>query len=128
LSPPAHTLLTQIVTFSTAWVHLLRCILDEVFGPENFRNDIAWKHGPAKSHPNYFGRIKDTILFYCKGEGYTWNKQYLPISDDYRESFRRKDEQGWYVTQPLHSGKPAKNVPEWHGVKPPGGRGWAYKL
>lgn len=109
-------------------VHLLRCILDEVFGAENFRNDIVWKRGPGKSHPKYFGRVKDTILFYCKGEDYKWNKQFKAISAAYRETFRKSDERGYYVTQPLHSGKPAKNVPEWKGVKPPGGRGWAYKI
>jgi adenine-specific DNA-methyltransferase len=108
-------------------VHLLRCLLDEVFGAENFHNDIVWKHGPAKSHPEYFGRIKDTILFYSKGPEYTWNKQYTEISDSYRNSFTKRDEQGLYVTQPLHSGKPAKDVPLWKGVRPPGGRGWAYK-
>jgi DNA modification methylase len=109
-------------------VHLLRSVLDEVFGPENFRNDIIWKRGPGKSHPKYFGRVKDTILFYCKGEDYKWNKQFKAISEAYRKTFRKKDERGYYVTQPLHSGKPAKNVPEWKGVKPPGGRGWAYKI
>jgi DNA modification methylase len=109
-------------------VHLLRCIMDEIFGPENFRNDIIWKRGPGKSHPKYFGRVKDTILFYCKSENYTWNKQFTEISENYKNTFSKKDAKGFYVTQPLHSGKPAKNVPEWRGAKPPGGRGWAYKI
>jgi len=109
-------------------VHLLRCLMDEVFGADNFRNDIIWKRGPGKSHPKYFGRIKDTILFYCKGSDYTWNKQYYEISENYKKTFTKKDKKGYYVTQPLHSGKPAKNVPKWKGVKPPEGRGWAYKI
>jgi DNA modification methylase len=109
-------------------VHLLRCIMDEIFGSENFRNDIIWKRGPGKSHPQYFGRVKDTILFYCKSENYTWNKQFTEISEEYKNTFSKKDSNGFYVTQPLHSGKPAKHVPEWRGIKPPGGRGWAYKI
>lgn len=109
-------------------VHLLRCVLDEVLGSENFRNDIVWKRGPGKSHPDYFGRVKDTILFYCKGPHFTWNKQFKALSESYRKTFRKRDEKDYYVTQPLHSGKPAKNVPEWRGVRPPGGRGWAYKI
>lgn len=108
--------------------HLIRCLLDEVFGPENFRNDIIWKRGPGKAHPSYFGIVKDTILFYCNGPDYIWNKQYTAISEAYAATFRKKDDKDYYVTQPLHSGKPAKNVPEWRGVKPPGGRGWAYKI
>lgn len=109
-------------------VHYIRCILDEVFGGENFRNDIVWKRGPGKSHPEYFGRVKDTILFYCKGQKYTWNKQFKDVSVEYKKTFRKKDERGYYVTQPLHSGKPAKHVPAWRGIRPPGGRGWAYKI
>ncbi|BDD88459.1 site-specific DNA-methyltransferase [Desulfofustis limnaeus] len=109
-------------------VHHVRCIMDELFGPSNFKNDIVWTRGPGKSHPEYFGRIKDTILFYTKTNTYTWNKQYGPISDEYRATFNKVDARGPYVTQPLHSGHPAKHVPIWQGVKPPEGRGWAYKL
>lgn len=109
-------------------VHLIRCLLDEVFGAENFRNDIIWQRGPGKSHPEYFGRVKDTILFYCKGDSYLWNKQFREVSEIYKRSFRKKDDRGYYVTQPLHSGKPAKDVPVWHDTKPPSGRGWAYKI
>lgn len=108
-------------------VHLIRCIMDEVFGAGNFRNDIVWKRGPGKSHPEYFGRVKDTILFYTKSSKYIWNKQFSGVSDEYKSSFTRSDERGPYVTQPLHSGKPGKVVPLWQGVKPPEGRGWAYK-
>lgn len=109
-------------------VHLVRCLMDEIFGADNFRNDIIWKRGPGKSHPDYFGRVKDTILFYTKEKTYHWNKQFSDVSEEYKASFRKKDAGGMYVTQPLHSGKPGKVVPAWHGVKPPEGRGWAYKI
>lgn len=109
-------------------VHYLRLILDEVFGASAFKNDIVWPNAPAKSHPKYYGRIKDTILFYSKTTSYVWNKQYIEISEEYRATFKKKDEHGYYVTQPLHSGHPAKVVPLWNGIKPPEGRGWAYKI
>jgi adenine-specific DNA-methyltransferase len=119
---------TIFVHTNQARTHLVRSLLDEVFGAEGFRNDIVWKRGPGKSHPKYFGRVKDTILFYATGVDYTWNKQFRPLTEEYTESFRKKDDHGYYVTQPLHSGKPAKNVPKWKGVLPPDGRGWAYKV
>jgi adenine-specific DNA-methyltransferase len=102
--------------------------MDEIFGADKFKNDIVWQNAPSKSHSKYFGRIKDTILFYSKTPEYTWNKQFTELSEEYKASFKRKDDRGYYVTQPLHSGKPAKNVPVWKGVKPPQGRGWAYKI
>jgi site-specific DNA-methyltransferase (adenine-specific) len=46
--------------------HYLKILLDAVFGPENFRNEIVWRrtgaHGPRRS----FGPIHDTLLFYSK--------------------------------------------------------------
>jgi DNA modification methylase len=107
--------------------HYAKVVLDEVFGEANFQNNIIWKRGPGKSHPMSFGHNADYILFYTKSEDYTWNKQFQELSEDYLNSFK-EDKLGKYVTSPLHSGKPAKNVPVWRGVRPPQGRGWAYKI
>jgi DNA modification methylase len=107
--------------------HYAKSVLDEVFGEWNFQNNIVWKRGPGKSHPKSFGHNADFILFYTKSEQYTWNKQFQELSEGYLNSFK-EDEHGKYVTTPLHSGKPAKHVPLWKGVKPPHGRGWAYKI
>ncbi len=50
--------------------HYLKLLLDAVFGPENFRNEIIWRrtgaHGPRRS----FGPIHDTLLFYSKSSAY----------------------------------------------------------
>lgn len=49
----------------------LRCICDQIFGPENFRNEIVWCYRTSlRSSDNSFGRDHDTILFYAKGEGH----------------------------------------------------------
>jgi adenine-specific DNA-methyltransferase len=50
-------------------VHHLRCILDEVFGANNFLNEIVWKYdGPGAPSKLRFGSKHDTILRYCKNE------------------------------------------------------------
>ncbi|HET6324933.1 MAG TPA: DNA methyltransferase [Planctomycetaceae bacterium] len=50
--------------------HYLKMLMDAVFGPENFRNEIVWRrtgaHGPRRS----FGPIHDTLLFYSKTSDY----------------------------------------------------------
>jgi adenine-specific DNA-methyltransferase len=107
--------------------HYAKIVLDEVFGEAHFQNNIVWKRGPGKSHPKSYGHNADYILFYTKSENYTWNKQFQELSEEYLKTFK-EDKSGKYVTSPLHSGKPAKNVPTWRGVRPPHGRGWAYKL
>src|SRR5580704_12060126 len=50
--------------------HYLKMLMDAVFGPENFKNEIIWRrtgaHGPRRS----FGPIHDTLLFYSKTSDY----------------------------------------------------------
>lgn len=63
--------------------HYLKILLDHIFGIQNYRNDIIWKrtlghHLSTKS----FDRMNDTILFYSKGEKYTFNSQYEELSED----------------------------------------------
>ena len=44
----------------------LRQLMDAVFGPENFRNEITWKRQNSNnSATSRFGNITDTILFYA---------------------------------------------------------------
>ena len=108
-------------------VGYLRIVIDEVFGPDHFQNIITWRRGPQKSHGLGYGHNADYIIYGTKTDRIVWNIQTGELSDEYLESFK-EDEYGKYVTTPLHSGRPPKNVPEWRGVKPPSGRGWAYTI
>lgn len=54
--------------------HHIRCIADEVFGANNFVNEIAWCYEDIGSRAvNYFKRKHDSIFYYQKGEGRTFN-------------------------------------------------------
>jgi DNA modification methylase len=79
--------------------HYLKILMDAVFGPQNFRNEIIWKrssaHSDAKQGAQHFGRITDTVLFYSRAERTTWNPQYRPYDEKYIErDYRRVDENG----------------------------------
>jgi hypothetical protein len=63
--------------------------MDAVFGPANFRNEIIWKRTTAHSDSKRAGRIHDVILFYSKGETYTWNKVTQPYDPEYIERYYR---------------------------------------
>jgi len=90
----------------SAYVHLggdvtsyACCILDEVFGAANFRNEIIWKRSHAHSDTiqgsRHYGRITDTILYYTKAPDATWNQQYDPYDKDYIDrDYRRQDPDG----------------------------------
>ena len=79
-------------------VHYLKVILDEIFGYKNFRNEIIWKRkfgSNATSAPRKFSSNTDTILFYSKGRGHTFNQQYTPHDPAYvKKAYRHDDEDG----------------------------------
>lgn len=61
--------------------HYIRVIMDEVFGPRNFINEIIWCYGGGSGTKKYFHRKHDTILWYGKGRDYIFNPQYRPYTD-----------------------------------------------
>lgn len=65
--------------------HYVKLILDEVFGKENFTNEIIWKRSEAHSDSSAFGAVHDVIFFYKKTRNNIWNKQYTPYTDEYIE-------------------------------------------
>lgn len=55
-------------------VHYVKVAMDDIFGYKNFQNDITWCYNvPVNSH-NRFCRKHDTILFYTKGNEWTFNE------------------------------------------------------
>jgi hypothetical protein len=80
-------------------VHYAKVIIDEVFGGDQFRNQISWKrqsaHSDTKQGSQHFGRITDTLLYYSKSSRITWNPQYTPYDQEYiNRDYRREDADG----------------------------------
>ena len=74
--------------------HHLRCILDELFGPENFRSAIAWNRSTPKGNMSRaYGATFDTILFYSKSSEFIWNQGYIPHSEEYIRKYYSNVEQ-----------------------------------
>uniref|UniRef100_A0A7C2ZYA7 Site-specific DNA-methyltransferase n=1 Tax=Thermorudis sp. TaxID=1969470 RepID=A0A7C2ZYA7_9BACT len=73
--------------------HYIKLVLDAIFGPRQFKNEIIWKrssaHSDTKQGMRRYGRVHDVILFYTKTETYTWNSQYLPYDEKYVQEFYR---------------------------------------
>nr|MDO8119079.1 site-specific DNA-methyltransferase [Candidatus Sigynarchaeota archaeon] len=54
--------------------HYIKVLLDEIFGYSNFRNQIIWKRLTYKqTQVKAYGVLHDVILYYTKGNDYTWN-------------------------------------------------------
>lgn len=72
--------------------HYVKVILDEVFGRENFVNEIVWKRKDAQSSVGKYGVNHDNILFYRKSDSFTFNKGYTPLSEKTAEAWYNKPE------------------------------------
>ncbi|KYG65585.1 hypothetical protein AZI86_00450 [Bdellovibrio bacteriovorus] len=101
--------------------HRLRCVLDDVFGENNFRNEIIWKRSSNTSSINgIYKRAHDTIFFYSKSDKYTYHIQRQALSESSLKNYRYTDHKGRYRLVPLlvsgkrngETGKP------WRGVDP----------
>ena len=110
--------------------HYVKVLMDEVFGAENFRNDITRiKCNPKNFSRKGYGNIKDMILFYGKSDAATWRDARRPLSGEQQARlFKKIDADGRrYTTVPLHApgettrGQTAK---PWRGLTPPKGRHW----
>jgi DNA modification methylase len=82
--------------------HYARVIMDEVFGAENFLNDIVWSYGGrgAKAVSGQFARNHDTLLWYAGGP-HTFNRIYSERRVKKGEGGFRQDDRGrWFKTAP----------------------------
>jgi adenine-specific DNA-methyltransferase len=110
--------------------HYIKIIMDEIFGIDNFKNDITRiKCNPKNFQRKAYGNIKDMILFYSKTKNVIWNDPKIPFNNsDKNKLFRKTDKNGRaYTTIPLHAPGETKNgvtAAEFKGIKPPKGRHW----
>jgi len=75
--------------------HYLKLLMDTIFGPQNFRNEIVWRRTNAKSLA--FTRLAsnhDIILRFTKSDKWTWNQQYTEHDPEYINNFYRYIEEG----------------------------------
>jgi len=108
--------------------HYLKIILDTIFSPVNYRNEIIWKrtsaHGNAKRN---YATISDIIFYYSKSDNLIFNQQFMSYSDEHiKNSYRYVDENGRkYTLSDLRNPSDRPNLKyEYKGYKPHP-NGWA---
>ena len=75
--------------------HHLRLLLDEVFGGQNFQNEIIWRYsGWNKRNNNYFSRRHDAIFYYSKSAS--------PFFEPYREQWESTEAYAKARKQKIH--------------------------
>ncbi len=114
--------------------HYVKILMDEVFGEDNFVNEIIWKRKGGSSNPDgQFDVATDTIFIYSKSEKYTFKRQYVIDSPDVQkyieERFTNETEDGRkYMTSPIVSPNYRENLKyDYKGYRAPP-NGWSIEL
>jgi adenine-specific DNA-methyltransferase len=111
-------------------VHYVKVLMDEVFGYENFRNEIVWQRTTAHNDPKQFGRINDRLLFYAldRNQYFFQTVYYDRYSPEQLSRYKDRDARGLFTGRDLtapgirygETGKP------WRGLDPnTSGRHWS---
>ena len=109
----------------------LRLVAEEVFGKDNFLNEIIWKRKGGSANPsNRLGVVTDSLLFFSNSAAVTLIPQFTLDSPDVakyiEERFNQVDSDGrQYMKSPIVSPNPRPNLTyDYKGYKPPK-NGWS---
>ncbi|MBQ9547265.1 MAG: site-specific DNA-methyltransferase [Bacteroidales bacterium] len=81
--------------------HYVKILMDEIFGEDNFRNEIVWcYYGPGSPGMRQFNRKHDTIFWYSKSDEYTFNDSQIRIPHDSKtiDNFKKGLEGSGFVS------------------------------
>ena len=75
--------------------HYVKVLMDEVFGEENFINEIVWLRSTSgKTVLDQFSKDTDTIFLYSISENYVFNSTYKPLSESSISMYNKDDNDG----------------------------------
>lgn len=106
--------------------HHLRCLLDEVFGSNNFVNEIVWRKSNSHNDGRKFGSITESIFFYAKTGVYKYKKQFYEM-DEKSYNMVEKETGRKYKSVSLNAA--GQGEPRYFGDKllyPPTGTHWRW--
>ena len=75
--------------------HYVKILMDEIFGEDNFRNEIVWKRSTAHNDSTGFANLHDTIYYYSMSNELYFDTPMVPYSDEYiKHYYNKEDEDG----------------------------------
>ena len=93
--------------------HYLKIMLDHVFGRDHFQGEFVWYYGGGGASRKRWARKHDVLLYYSRGEEWTFN------TDAVREPYRWTGDQKRADGSPMNpNGKIADDVWIYHGLVP----------
>ena len=110
--------------------HYIKAVLDEIFGEENFINDIVWKRAGAHNDAKKYGVIQDNIFLYAKSFNYIFNDLFQPLTEQHiRTRFKNIDPingKRFFMGPITAPGQGEPRIFNGKLISPPQGRHWSY--
>ena len=102
----------------------IKAIMNEIFGKDNFRNQISWLRTRASHQDgNRFGRNTDNILYFAKSKNAPFTHTFTEHDESYKKRFSKNLDGRNYMLIPLHAaGSGPSRIFEGKEIAPPKGR------
>lgn len=88
--------------------HYVKILMDEIFGEDNFRNEIIWCYTGGTDTNKSFAKKHDCIYMFNKSADYLFNPQYEAFAESTLKRFNKEDENGRYKENKLTDGRITK--------------------
>jgi site-specific DNA-methyltransferase (adenine-specific) len=110
--------------------HYAKVILDEVFGEQNFRNEIIWRNTNTHNKAETFGQIHQSVFLFTRSSRFLFHKTFRPRFRKYVQAhYRHTDKNGvkFRYSDPTGDGiRDGESGATWEGYNPTAaGRHWA---
>lgn len=98
--------------------HYVKILMDEIFGEDNYKNDIAWRSTASHNDSSKsFSSISDHIYFYSLSENSVFNTLYTEYTEDYVDSEWTKLPSGrYYKAENMLDPQMKMNAYDFHGT------------
>lgn len=109
--------------------HYIKLLLDAVFGPVNFRNEIVWERTTGRKAGRQFGRVHDVILFYSRSTQWVWNPPMVAQTESTvrgHDLVRDADGALYRLSDLTGAGQGPPRVFGDRTIDPPPGRHWMF--
>ena len=108
--------------------HYVKVMLDQIFGENEFENEIVWKRTNSHNDAHRYGIITDRIFFYA-GKGKIFNRIFTGYTEEQLSRYKGEDERGKYRAENLTAPHFSETrTVEWRGTHPGENRQWRFSV
>ena len=110
--------------------HYVKILMDEIFGEDNFRNEIIWKRTGAHNDAGKYGIVHDSIFWYSKSDEYYFQNIFIDLTEEHKSTRFKNIEEGtgrkFYAGPITAPGSGPTRMFRGKELAPPNGRHWSY--